>query len=70
MGSPKGGLTRTGPNIWIPVGRPEYLIQQAHTSRWRLGIEIIDLWELHRIDPKVPAKEQFDLRRLIGSQRR
>ena len=33
----KGGLTRTGPNIWIPVGRPEYLIQQAHTSRWRLG---------------------------------
>jgi pyridoxine 4-dehydrogenase len=56
----KGGLTRTGPNIWIPVGRPEYLIQQAHTSRWRLGVEIIDLWQLHRIDPKVPAKEQFD----------
>jgi pyridoxine 4-dehydrogenase len=56
----KGGLTRTGPNIWIPVGRPEYLIQQAHTSRWRLGVEIIDLWQLHRIDSKVPAKEQFD----------
>ena len=56
----KGGLTRTGPNIWIPLGRPEYLIQQAHTSRWRLGVEIIDLWQLHRIDPKVPAKEQFD----------
>ena len=56
----KGGLTRTGPNIWIPVGRPEYLIQQAHTSRWRLGVEVIDLWQLHRIDPKVPAKEQFD----------
>ena len=35
----KGGLARTGPNIWIPVGRPEYLIQQAHTSRWRLGVE-------------------------------
>ncbi len=56
----KGGLARTGPNIWIPLGRPEYLIQQAHTSRWRLGVEIIDLWQLHRIDPKVPAKEQFD----------
>ena len=56
----KGGLARTGPNIWIPLGRPEYLIQQAHTSRWRLGVEIIDLWQLHRIDPKVPAIEQFD----------
>ncbi len=56
----KGGLARTGPNIWIPLGRPEYLIQQAHTSRWRLGVETIDLWQLHRIDSKVPAKEQFD----------
>jgi len=56
----KGGLARTGPNIWIPVGRPEYLIQQAHTSRWRLGVEVIDLWQLHRIDPKVPSGEQFD----------
>jgi aryl-alcohol dehydrogenase-like predicted oxidoreductase len=56
----KGGFARTGPNIWIALGRPEYLIQQAHTSRWRLGVEMIDLWQLHRIDPKVPAKEQFD----------
>jgi aryl-alcohol dehydrogenase-like predicted oxidoreductase len=56
----KGGLARTGPNIWIPLGRPEYLIQQAHESRWRLGVETIDLWQLHRIDSKVPAKEQFD----------
>jgi aryl-alcohol dehydrogenase-like predicted oxidoreductase len=56
----KGGLARTGPNIWIPLGRPEYLIQQAHKSRWRLGVETIDLWQLHRIDTKVPAKEQFD----------
>jgi len=56
----KGGLARTGQNIWIPVGRPEYLIQQAHTSRWRLGVETIDLWQLHRIDPKVPPSEQFD----------
>ena len=56
----KGGLARTGPNIWIPLGRPGCLIQQAHTSRWRLGVETISLWQLHRIDSKVPAKEQFD----------
>src|SRR5271166_2248111 len=56
----KGGLARTGPNVWIPLGRPEYLIQQAYKSRWRLGVETIDLWQLHRIDAKVPANEQFD----------
>ena len=56
----KGGLARTGPNLWIPLGRPEYLIQQAYKSRWRLGVETIDLWQLHRIDAKVPANEQFD----------
>ena len=56
----KGGLARTGPNLWIPLGRPEYLIQQALKSRWRLGVETIDLWQLHRIDAKVPANEQFD----------
>ena len=55
----KAGLTRTGPNQWTPLGRPEYLIQQAHASRLRLGVEIIDLWQLHRIDPKVPRDEQF-----------
>ena len=56
----KGGLVRTGPDVWIPLGRPEYLIQEALTSRWRLGVERIDLWQLHRIDSKVPADEQFD----------
>ena len=62
----KGGLARTGPNVWIPLGRPEYLIQQAHKSRWRLGVEAIDLWQLHRIDSKVPQDEQFDaIRSLI-----
>ena len=55
----KGGLTRTGPNVWIPVGRPEYLIQQAHKSLRHLGVERIDLWQLHRVDPKVPRDEQF-----------
>ena len=55
----KGGLTRTGPNQWIPLGRPDYLIQQAHTSRRRLGVERIGLWQLHRIDSTVPRDEQF-----------
>jgi aryl-alcohol dehydrogenase-like predicted oxidoreductase len=55
----KGGLTRTGPDKWIPVGRPEYLIQQAHKSLRNLGVERIDLWQLHRVDPKVPRDEQF-----------
>ena len=56
----KGGLTRTGPDKWTPVGRPEYLIQQAHKSLRNLGVERIDLWQLHRIDSKVPRDEQFD----------
>lgn len=56
----KAGLTRTGPDRWIPLGRPEYLIQQAHLSRRRLGVEQIGLWQLHRIDARVPRDEQFD----------
>jgi pyridoxine 4-dehydrogenase len=55
----KGGLTRTGPNQWIPLGRPEYLIQQAYTSLRRLGVEQIGLWQLHRIDPATPRDAQF-----------
>lgn len=56
----KAGLTRSGPNQWAPVGRPEYLRQQALMSLRRLGVERIDLWQLHRIDRKVPRDEQFD----------
>lgn len=55
----KAGLARTGPNVWVPLGRPEYLRQQCETSSRRLGVERIDLFQLHRIDPKVPAAEQF-----------
>ena len=55
----KAGLTRTGPNQWHPVGRPEYLRQEVEMSLRRLAIERIDLFQLHRIDPKVPAEEQF-----------
>ncbi len=55
----KAGLVRPGPSTWVPVGRPEYLRQQVKLSLRRLGIERIDLWQLHRIDPKVPQAEQF-----------
>ena len=56
----KGGLTRHGPDVWKPVGRPEYLRQCVLMSLRRLGVERIDLWQLHRIDPKVPRDEQFE----------
>lgn len=55
----KAGLTRRGPDAWMPLGRPDYLIQQAHASRRRLGVQQIGLWQLHRIDPTVPRDEQF-----------
>jgi aryl-alcohol dehydrogenase-like predicted oxidoreductase len=55
----KGGLLRPGPNQWIPYGRPEYLRQQVFVSLRRLGVDQIALWQLHRIDPNVPAGEQF-----------
>jgi pyridoxine 4-dehydrogenase len=55
----KGGLTRSGPNVWPPVGRPEYLRQCVLMSLRRLKLERLDLWQLHRIDPKVPRDEQF-----------
>jgi pyridoxine 4-dehydrogenase len=55
----KGGLTRQGENQWLPVGRPEYLAQQVEMSlRW-LKRETIDLWQLHRIDAKVPVEESL-----------
>ncbi len=55
----KGGLTRHGPDIWAPVGRPEYLRQCVLMSLRRLGVARIDLWQLHRIDARVPRDEQF-----------
>ncbi|MFM0439446.1 aldo/keto reductase [Paraburkholderia strydomiana] len=56
----KGGLTRHGPDVWAPLGRPEYLRQCVLTSLRRLDLEQLDLWQLHRVDPKVPREEQFD----------
>jgi pyridoxine 4-dehydrogenase len=55
----KGALTRHGPDIWLPVGRPEYLRQCVLMSLRRLGAQRLDLWQLHRIDAKVDRDEQF-----------
>ena len=57
----KCGLTRHGPDVWAPVGRPEYLRQGCLMSLRRLGLEQIPLFQLHRIDAAVPAEEQFGL---------
>jgi aryl-alcohol dehydrogenase-like predicted oxidoreductase len=55
----KGGFTRQGPDQWAAVGRPEYLKQCVHLSLRRLGVDRIDLWQLHRIDPQVPVEESL-----------
>ncbi|MCU1478945.1 MAG: oxidoreductase [Subtercola sp.] len=55
----KVGFTRQGPNQWIPVGRAEYLRQQTELNLRNLGVDRIDLLQLHRIDPKVPLEEQI-----------
>ncbi|WP_206612738.1 aldo/keto reductase [Paenirhodobacter populi] len=65
----KGGLTREGPDRWTPNGRPEYLIERAKGSLRKLGVDRIDLWQLHRIDPKVPRDEQFGaIRHLLDEE--
>lgn len=56
----KGGLTRQGPGEWYPVGRGPYLQQCVLMSLRRLGVERIDLWQLHRIDPETPREKQFE----------
>ncbi|WP_331757785.1 aldo/keto reductase (plasmid) [Nocardia sp. NBC_01377] len=63
----KGGMTRQGPNLWTPLGRPEYLRQCVEMSLRRLRLDCIDLYYLHRVDPAVPLEDQLgaldDLRR-------
>jgi pyridoxine 4-dehydrogenase len=54
----KAGLLRTGPDVWIPLGFPGYLRQEAELSLRRLGVETIDLFQLHRIDDKFPLEDQ------------
>ncbi len=55
----KAGFQRPGPGVWEMDGRPEWLREQAIASCEKLGVKRIDLWQLHRIDPKVPRKAQF-----------
>ena len=55
----KVGFVRTGPDVWVPVGRPEYLRQQTELSLRKLRVDSLDLLQLHRIDPKVDRDEQF-----------
>lgn len=55
----KAGLTRQGPNRWEPLGRPAYLRQQAELSLRRLGVDVLDLFQLHRVDSEVPFEDQI-----------
>lgn len=62
----KAGMMRAGPDQWRLNGRPEHLIEQASLSRDKLGVDTIDLWQLHRIDRAVPTDEQFSaIRQLL-----
>jgi pyridoxine 4-dehydrogenase len=64
----KAGLTRQGPNKWLPVGRPEHLHQEVEMSLRRLKLERIDLWQLHRIDPQVPVEESLGVIKKLQEQ--
>jgi pyridoxine 4-dehydrogenase len=64
----KAGLTRAGPDDWRPVGRPEYLRQQAELSLRHLGVERLDLLQLHRIDAKVPLADQVGELKLLQDE--
>jgi pyridoxine 4-dehydrogenase len=64
----KAGLLRTGPNKWPTLGRPEYLQQEVEMSLRRMKLERIDLWQLHRIDPKVPVEESLGIIKKLQEQ--
>ncbi len=64
----KAGLTRAGPGDWRAVCRPEYLRQQCLLSLRRLGLETIELFQLHRIDPKVPLEDQVGELKLLQDE--
>ena len=64
----KAGLTRAGPHDWRPVGRPEYLRQQAELSLRHLGVDRIDLFQLHRIDRAVPLADQVGELKLLQDE--
>ena len=54
----KAGLLRTGPDVWVSLGKPAYLRQEVETALRRLGLDTIDLFQLHRIDPDYPLADQ------------
>src|SRR6202012_1663772 len=64
----KAGLTRQGPDQWLPVGRPEYLQQEVEMSLRRLKLEALPLWQLHRIDARVPVEESLEPIRKLQKQ--
>ena len=64
----KAGLTRAGPGDWRPVGRPEYLRQQCELSLRHLGLERIELFQLHRINPQVPVAESVGELKLLQEE--
>lgn len=64
----KGGLTRSGPDVWEQLGRPEYLRQCVEMSLRRLGVETIDLWQLHRIDPQVQLADSLGAIKALQDQ--
>jgi pyridoxine 4-dehydrogenase len=64
----KAGLSRSGPSDWRPLGRPEYLRQQCMLSLRHLGLERIELFQLHRIDPKVPLADQLGELKLLQDE--
>ena len=64
----KAGFMRSGPGKWEENGRPEYLRQQCEGSLLRLGVDQIDLFQLHRVDPRVDADEQFGLLKALRDE--
>jgi aryl-alcohol dehydrogenase-like predicted oxidoreductase len=64
----KAGFTRQGPNKWVPLARAEYITQQVEMSLRYLKLERLDLWQLHRIDPKTPVEESLGAAKKLQEQ--
>ncbi|ABF41254.1 aldo/keto reductase [Candidatus Koribacter versatilis Ellin345] len=64
----KAGFLRTGPNKWHELGKPEYLVQQVELSLRNLKVERLDLWQLHRIDPKFPVEDSLSAIKKLQEQ--
>jgi aryl-alcohol dehydrogenase-like predicted oxidoreductase len=64
----KAGLIRTGPDQWVPLARAEYITQQVEMSLRHLKLERLDLWQLHRIDPKTPVEESLGAAKKLQEQ--